>query len=281
MANPIETNATKILTALFENNPEQTLQFDGNAIAQMTGLNPNEINNAIDYLEDRSLIDRLNYMGTSPYNFGDVSLNSRGNFVYHEIKSPSNDKTDDKSSNIVSSQPLAAGSPYGFTDLDWEYVQKELNKINTLKVVFGYQFKSSNYNSENLRINIKKQFEEIVTTYNSQSGVVKIDLNFKPLAAGYGEHLFNQIARDIISADIAVFDTSDLNPNVMLEMGVALTWGKRVLPIKSESCPRPPSDISGQTYADYKNDGQLFQSEIHKEEMLAMVERAVMKKQRR
>ena len=52
-----------------------------------------------------------------------------------------------------------------------------------------------------------------------------VQLDFQSLAAGYGGHLFNKIARDIIGADIAVFETSNLNPNVMLEMGVALTWG--------------------------------------------------------
>ena len=84
-------------------------------------------------------------------------------------------------------------------------------------------------------------FERAVEEYNTLPGAPPTTLNFCPLAAGYGEHLFNEIARDVISADIAVFDTSDLNPNVMLEMGVALTWGVRVLPIKAEGCPKPPS----------------------------------------
>ena len=74
-------------------------------------------------------------------------------------------------------------------------------------------------------------------------------LSLRGLRAGYGEHLFNEIARDVISADIAVFETST-NSNVMIEMGVALTWGRRVLPIKKKGA-RIPSDISGQTSADY------------------------------
>jgi hypothetical protein len=57
----------------------------------------------------------------------------------------------------------------------------------------------------------------------------------------YGEYLFNEIARDIISADIAVFDTSGLTPNVMLEMGVALTSGTRVPPILTEPALRRPA----------------------------------------
>ncbi len=103
---------------------------------------------------------------------------------------------------------------------------------------------------------------------------------FQSLAAGYGEHLFNEIARNIISADIAVFDTSDLNPNVMLEIGVALTWGVRVLPIKEEKCQKPPSDISGQTWADYRKSGGEFVDPDHKNKLCRMVERAARKKGR-
>lgn len=93
-----------------------------------------------------------------------------------------------------------------------------------------------------------------------------------------GEHLFNEIARDIISADIAIFDTSDLNPNVMVEMGVALTWGVGVLPIKHQDCPKPPSDISGQTWADYKNSAEAFSDIEHDQKLMRMVERAARKK---
>ena len=78
------------------------------------------------------------------------------------------------------------------------------------------------------------------------------------LAAGYGEHLFNEIARNIIGSDIAVFEASNSNLNVMIELGVALTWGVRVLPIKLEGQPPPPSDISGQTWVDYINSGREF-----------------------
>jgi hypothetical protein len=54
-----------------------------------------------------------------------------------------------------------------------------------------------------------------VETYNLRHQESSIVLNFSPLGAGYGEHFFNQIAREIISANIAVFDASDRNPNVV------------------------------------------------------------------
>jgi len=85
---------------------------------------------------------------------------------------------------------------------------------------------------------------------------------------------------DIIGADIAVFETSDLNPNVMLEMGVALTWGVRVLPIKLEGRPKPPSDVSGQTWVDYRDNASLFVDPEHEHKLVRMIERAVRKKGR-
>jgi hypothetical protein len=281
MSNPIENNATRILVSLFENNPGQNLRFDGVEINKWTGLSPLEINNAIDFLDDRDLINRQNYLGTVPYNFGHVYLNSRGNYLYHELQEDHKDDEEESDSNIVAQQPLAAGSPYGFTDIDWKYVQTELSKNSILKIVFGHQFKSEHYNSANLKLNLHKQFQKAIDILNSNKTLTKVTLNFKSLAAGYGEHLFNQIARDIISADIAVFETSDMNSNVMIEMGVALTWGKRVLPIKKQGRPTPPSDISGQTYADYIGDAEQFVSQDHDDQILAMIERAIMKKRKR
>jgi hypothetical protein len=108
-----------------------------------------------------------------------------------------------------------------------------------------------------------------------------VSLDFRVLGAGYGGHLFNQIARDIISSDIAVFETSDLNSNVMIEVGVALTWGTRVLPIRRQDAPRPPSDISGQTWATYEADGSSWTDPRHGAELAKMVELACLRKPRR
>ena len=61
-------------------------------------------------------------------------------------------------------------------------------------------------------------------------------------------------------------------------MGVALTWGVRVIPIKVEGRPIPPSDISGQTWVDYRDS---FSETIDPEldgKVVAMVDRALRKK---
>lgn len=66
----------------------------------------------------------------------------------------------------------------------------------------------------------------------------------------------------------------------MLEMGVALTWGVRALPIKAEGRPSPPSDVSGQTWVDYRDSALAFVDPDHHSKLLHMVERAVRKKGR-
>ena len=39
-----------------------------------------------DYLEKRGLIERLNWMGTHPFMFGQIELNSRGRYIYQELQ---------------------------------------------------------------------------------------------------------------------------------------------------------------------------------------------------
>jgi hypothetical protein len=171
------------------------------------------------------------------------------------------------------------GSPFGFTDIDWEHVSTERGKPDQLRVVLGYQFESAHYESQSLRENLRGHFQGAVDQYSAAAATdVDIALVFEPLSAGLGEHLFNEIVRAIISSDVAVFETSDLNPNVMIEMGVALTWGTRVLPIKKQGCERPPSDISGQTWADYVDSAARFVDEDFPAKVMALVERAHRKK---
>lgn len=170
------------------------------------------------------------------------------------------------------------GSPYGFTYDDWEFVSLRKKNRNTLNVVFGLQYESQYYNTGDLIRNICEHFEEAIKMYNEKHPKNKIKLQFEKLAAGYGEHLFNTIARSIIGSDIAIFEVSNQNPNVMIELGVALTWGVRVLPIKEKNSPEPPSDISGHTWIEHEVSGEkILDEEFHKK-LVMMIERAVVRK---
>jgi len=281
MAKTVEENAAIVLEALYKEFPKTKGQFeiDGKRVQELTGLSPQEINDAMSILIDADYVEWLQYLGTAPFDFGHVWITPRGKLEYERAKEEYERSPTDMKAMIH--EPMTpVGSPYGFTDEDWETVAEKKSLGNTLSVVFGYQFKSTIYDVARLRENVEKSFRLAVDEYNSLKNAIPVDLDFRFLAAGYGEHLFNEICRDIISADIAVFDTSELNPNVMLEMGVALTWGIRILPIKMKDCPKPPSDISGQTWADYEDSAQVFVDPDHSKKMVRMVERAARKKQK-
>jgi hypothetical protein len=175
-------------------------------------------------------------------------------------------------------QPI--GSPFGFGNPDWEAVSLDHEDASRLIVVLGHPSKSEYFDSARLHTSIAAQFQAALTAALPRVRRAVV-LDFRVLSAGYGGHLFNQIARDIISSDIAVFETSDVNSNVMIEMGAALTWGTRVFPIRWRDAPPPPSDISGQTWATYDADGSVWTDPRHDAQLAKMVELACLRKPRR
>jgi hypothetical protein len=294
MATKTEQNALKLLKLLaglqkFEGDPERGhYELDGHELSRMTGLPPNDLNDAVEYLDERGALERLDTLGTDPYSFRQVGLTSRGRFLDEQLQAqntaPKSQTTKAQTDQPTATIPLPrnpVGSPFRFEDKDWELVSLRRDDRNKIFVTMGHQFDSTHYNTAKLIGNIQNQFQEAVSKYNETAVAGPRALEFIALSAGYGEHLFNRIARDIISSDIAVFDTSDRNPNVMIEMGVALTWGVRVLPIHAKgSAGVPPSDISGQTWAQYEDSAVKFVNpphDEHKRRLVAMVERAAKK----
>lgn len=279
MAQTIEENASIILKELADLNTDQMGRalVSGEHLTKIIGLSPAQVNDAVSILVENGLAEWVRWLGTAPFIFGQVGITSRGRYEFERLK-----KEEQKEGivSMITRAPTPVGSPYGFTDEDWEFVTGRKSESNKLYVVFGYQFVSEHYVTQHLKENLESGFAQAIEQYKNLPGSESVELSFRSLMGGYGEHLFNEIARGIISADIAIFDTSNLNPNVMLEMGVALTWGVRVLPIKKEGCLKPPSDISGQTWADYRNSGAEFVDEDHHKKLLEMVKRAIRKKGR-
>jgi hypothetical protein len=263
-------------------------------IQKATGKEPLEINQAVEMLKSYGLVEWLQSLGTKPYDFAFVKLTGRGEYEYQrkqsalesaklarseKAKREASTRIQELYAALTARKPVSPiGSPYGFTDKDWETVSTWKANRNILYVVFGCKFDSKQCNYAELSKNIKNMLSEAVNRFNVENPGMNIELKFEPLHAGYGEHLFNEIARDIISSDIAIFETSDMAPNVFIEIGVALTWGSRVFLIKNEDRPPPPSDISGQTYADYRDNGRFFLDLQHSEKLYRMVERAIRKK---
>lgn len=278
MSDNIEKNSSTILSFLVSvpRGEGSTSSSTGAEIEDSTGLSANEINDAVTILYESGFVDWLQTFGTAPYDFNQVEVTARGRYEAERLSVVDLEGIEDVL--LFPRPPSPVGSPFGFTDLDWETVADRKARKGVVQVVMGHQFESGYYDTEDLLTNIERMLQEAIAQYNLLPGAILVELEFLPLVAGYGEHLFNEIARDIISADIAIFETSDLNPNVMVEMGVALTWGVRVLPIKQENRPKPPSDISGQTWADYRESGSAFVDPDHMRKMVRMIERAARKK---
>ena len=278
--NPIELNAIRLLELMVKNDSEL---FENKWLQEHSGLAPRDISDAVDYLESIGAVEVFKYIGTAPFDFGNVELKSRGRYIYNEIiaEREANRAKNQELGIPLPRRPLnPIGSPYGFTEDDWDIVALQKEDEQTLYVVMGLQFESSFYDNDTLGRNVEAIFQNAVQRYNEQHQGGRIELHFERLSAGLGEHLFNEIARDIIGADIAVFETSDLNPNVMLEIGVALTWGVRVLPIKSEEAPKPPSDISGQTWIDYEDSAARIIDNKFDRKLLKMIERCMARKRK-
>jgi hypothetical protein len=273
--NPIVANAARILSKLVASDQGHVRPDE---IAELTGLRPEEINDAVEYLEDLGAVEIVRYLGTAPYTFGGVHVGSRGRYLHYELERQQGEADVAKEPALPARPVNPVGSPYGFTDQDWEFVALRHADSETLYVVFGLQFESQYYQLEALLQSVWQRFLEALQAYNSARRRSGVELVFEKLAAGYGEHLFNTIARSIIGSDIAVFEVSDRNPNVMIELGVALTWGVRVLPLREGASPEPPSDISGQTWVKYLNSGAQILDDDFEPKLQQMVQRALAKK---
>lgn len=296
-ATQIDFDAIKILGVLAD--APRGEYVDRNDVATSSGLPPDRVNDAVALLVDAGHAEWIQTFGTAPFDFNAVMITSRGRYEHQRLSSTAEQSKATRPESNVDQQselgvprgrgfesvasilpPAPVGSPYGFTDDDWETVSERKGHSGRLYAVLGHQFESGFFDTPTLRRNIEVMLRRAVEAYNAGAGRPPLSLEYRTLSAGYGEHLFNEIARDIIGADIAVFETSDLNPNVMLEMGVALTWGVRVLPIKVEGRPKPPSDVSGQTWADYRDNASAFVDPEHEHKLIRMIERAVRKKGR-
>lgn len=147
-----------------------------------------------------------------------------------------------------------------FDDSALERIAKRRQAESKIFVVFGYQFESKYYDSNELKKNIAARLSRLQNLFSDLESL-DISLEFRPLKGGLGKHLFEDILVDIASADIAIFEVSDLNPNVFLEMGVALSHGVPVIPLKHKDSGKIPSDISGLMWVMYDDNGRILLDE--------------------
>ena len=129
-------------------------------------------------------------------------------------------------------------------------------KRRKVKIFVGYQINSDYHNSKDLK-----------NAINTVKAIVEVDVNLEIQYGEFtpGKFLFNEVFKAIKECEIAIFDISENNPNVLIEVGMAYGTDKYVILLKNESSKerfKVPSDISAFIYVPYKDNDALSQKDI-------------------
>jgi hypothetical protein len=182
-----------------------------------------------------------------------------------------------KAGNLLSKEISLMSLPYGSTDFNSIYVFPNRKEENEISVVIGLQYISDYYNTNELIGNFKGYFEKSIEIYNKKNFKNKIDLYFEKLSGEYGKPLQKSIKEKITSSDIAIFEISDQNPNVMMEYGIAIGKNVCTLLIREKNSPKPTSNIR-ETWVDYVKSGEIIFDEDFNEKLEKMIIRVIDRK---
>src|SRR5258708_735840 len=119
-----------------------------------------------------------------------------------------------------------------------------------LKVFVGYQIKSKFHSSSGLKEVMSKKLCAVVKKRLGITLAFQFGDKFNA-----GDFLFSQVQGAINNCEVAIFDISENNPNVMIEVGMALGAKKFTIILKNESSIKDfpvPSDIKAFIYVPYK-----------------------------
>lgn len=121
-----------------------------------------------------------------------------------------------------------------------------------IRVFVGFQLESAFHRPSDLRALMK-----VVGGRLSRRNV-DLEATFGRFPAG--ESLWESVRESIGRADVALFDVSENNPNVMLEAGLALGSSKRIVmlkSLKSDAGFKRPSDLVDYLYIPYQDSRDL------------------------
>jgi hypothetical protein len=138
MATQIEKDAFRVLEVLVSAPRDQDI--DGHAIVRLTGLEPGSVNDAVSLLVDSDYGEWIQELGTAPFDFSGISITPRGRYEYQRITASKEEDShmlkqevqDITNGPVPSRAVIPVGSPYGFTDEDWEIVTERKSSIDTL-----------------------------------------------------------------------------------------------------------------------------------------------------
>ncbi|MCL5985731.1 MAG: nucleotide-binding protein [Actinobacteria bacterium] len=124
-------------------------------------------------------------------------------------------------------------------------------EYDPFKFFVGYQINSNYYNQTNLLSMCQRVSDLINNDLKKQGNKVRL------LEFGYEEgiHIGCEVCELIQKSICCIFEISDLNPNVMIEIGKSLY--KNIILLRSAKSTRPPTDISGVKYIEYDDEQEL------------------------
>lgn len=128
----------------------------------------------------------------------------------------------------------------------------------THKLFFAIPFDSATRNMyESISREIKKQYPSITTVIGNQE--IGPSPKYSNIASfkAQNQELMIQFVHQIRNADIVIADLTNNNPNVHVELGIALVENKNILRVTGRSVAELGFDIRGLEVHQYKNKAQL------------------------
>lgn len=163
----IDADAVRILEALEKAPRNEYVERD--KVAEATGLTPDRINDAMALLVNAGHVEWIQTFGTAPFDFNAAMITPRGRYEQQRLRTaieqtkrstpltlPSVAVAAEGSPGYGSwgidiRSPAPVGSPFGFTDHDWEIVAARKKDAQQLYTVLGHPFKSARFDSSRLR----------------------------------------------------------------------------------------------------------------------------------
>lgn len=85
MEGTISGNASWLLKSLYDLAKEGQREVSGQILAEQGNMTPTSVVDAVAMLEDAGLVECRRWMGTAPYDFGGVSITSRGKYEWEKV----------------------------------------------------------------------------------------------------------------------------------------------------------------------------------------------------
>jgi hypothetical protein len=126
---------------------------------------------------------------------------------------------------------------------------------NQFTISGGYQ-----WSSNNSKLAIRKVSEYIINRFDGKNEKkLKYNINYRRLRSSAGRPMLDSIMAKIKGSQVIIFDITEKNPNVMLELGYSLALSKEnpflsiyLICKKGEPLPKDiPTDLHGYFISEY------------------------------